>query len=221
MSHLRIGFDFDDVLVSSADHTVALYNRQFGTQLTRDDWNDDPALVIPWNAVDYAAVVSRVADIQSADDFMDVEPLIGAPEVLQTLKAAGHTLVVVTGRPSRMLEPTKRLLEKYYPGIFDPNDLHFTDHFAHEGERTSKGDIATQLGLTHFVDDVLQHANEVASTGAVVVLFDDGYKWNQTDPEHGIVRLSSWKDIGEFFVAQADGLSRLSHGQADGQTERQ
>lgn len=197
--HYRIGFDFDDVLVSSADHTVKLYNELYGTKLTRDDWYDDPSIVAPWEVASFADIVTRVVEIQAGDAFDGVEPLKDAREVLRRLKRAGHELVVITGRPPQLRANTERLLKRYYGDIFTSADLYLTDHFAHEGERVDKGDIALQLKLTHFVDDVISHANSVARKGIKTILFSDNYKWNQAAPDKEVVRLSSWQVIGDYF----------------------
>jgi uncharacterized HAD superfamily protein len=203
---LRIGFDFDDVLVASGMHTVELHNRQYGTHLTLENWYDDQSNVKPWQVDDFSDIVRRVIEIQSGEEFYDVEPLQDAREVLKVLKKAGHDLLVITGRPSQLRSNTQRLLEKYYKGIFDSTDLRFTDYYGHEGKHVHKGDIAVELELTHFVDDVVQHANSVAGKGVTTVLFGDSYHWNQAEPDHGVIRMGSWKALGEFFEKEAERL---------------
>jgi len=200
---LRIGFDFDDVLIASADHITKLYNGIYGTKLTRDNWYEDQSIVEPWDVDDFSLVLSRVTEIMPSEDFMQVEPLKDAHDVLKHLKEQGHDLLVITGRPQMIRASTEQILTKYYGDIFNVDELQLTDHFAQEGKRTDKGDIALELALTHFVDDVIQHANSVASKGITTVLFDDGYKWNQAEPDHGVVRIKSWKALGEFFDGQA------------------
>jgi hypothetical protein len=61
--------------------------------------------------------------------------------------------------------------------------------------------MARQLELTHFVEDLLVHADILGEAGIKTVLFDNnnGYHWNQTGGHDSLVRLSSWKEIGEFF----------------------
>lgn len=202
---LKIGFDFDDVLISSADHTVMLYNKLYQTMLTRDDWYDDPLIVAPWKVDDFSTIIRRVVDIHADEQFLDVAVLPGAREVLRALKEQGHELVVITGRPIELLLPTIALLEKHYADIFTADDLRFTDYFGHSSTPLKKGDVAVELGLTHFIDDVVPHANDVASRGVTVLLFDAGYKWNQFSPNEGVQRVKSWQDIGKFFDGQVSG----------------
>jgi phosphoglycolate phosphatase-like HAD superfamily hydrolase len=200
--HYRIGFDFDDVLVSSGLLTVELHNKQYGTHLTIDDWYDPD--VSPWGVDTFSEVVQRVIEIQASPDFSTVEELVGAKQTLMALKAAGHALLVVTGRPPLLKESTEALLAHHYGEVFSLNDVHFTDHFAHEGQRTDKGDIAVQLKLTHFVDDVIQHANSVAAKGVKTILFSDNYKWNQAVVDDPVSRISSWDEIATYFDVGAE-----------------
>lgn len=192
-----IGIDFDDVLIGSADRTTELYNELYGTHLTRDDWYDDPSITAPWAVDSFSEIVQRVVEVHSMKQFEDVQPIQDAQGVLQALKAAGHTLIIITGRPVSLRSETERLVDKYYKDIVDT--LYFTDHFSHEGQRVSKADITSRLGLTHFIDDVIQHANDVSRTGVKTILFSHNYKWNQAPTDEAVLRLSSWKEIGAFF----------------------
>lgn len=204
MGKFKIGLDFDDVLIASVSHSLALHNAKYGTHLTSDHWYDDPSNVEPWGVKDFSEVISRIGEIHSDPDFLNVQSLPGALRVLKKLKKAGHELIVVTGRPSQLLEPTQAVLRKQFAGILDESQLYFTDHFAHEGPRASKGDIAVELGLTYFIDDVIQHADEVASKGVKTILFGgDNYHWNQGEPAAGVTRLANWKEIGEYFDGEA------------------
>jgi uncharacterized HAD superfamily protein len=198
----KIGFDFDDVLVASAAKTIELHNTQYGTALTVNDWyNPD---VSPWGVATFAEVVTRVVEIQSLESFRTVEPLQKAHETLLQLKQAGHTVLVITGRPTQLKAHTAWLLQSLYGDVFQPDDVYYTDHFAFEGARIDKGDVAVQLQLTHFVDDVIQHANSVAAKGVKTILFSDNYMWNQAEADEGIVRLNNWDEIAEYFNAERE-----------------
>lgn len=192
-----IGIDFDDVLIASADRTTELYNQLYDTHLTRDDWYDDPTITKPWAVDSFSEVIERVMQLHSMPEFADVQPIKDAQRVLRSLKDAGHSLIVITGRPAQLRVHTQLLVDKYYKDIF--NELYFTDHFSHEGQRISKGEIAITLGLTHFIDDVIQHANDVAKKGVKTILFSDNYKWNQAKADDDVIRLGSWQEVGVFL----------------------
>lgn len=194
--HFRIGFDFDDVLVGTADHVASLYNKAYGTHLTRDNWyNFDP--MTPWGVKTFPEVASRVANLLY--NLGEAIPITGSQQVLSRLKNAGHKLFVITGRPESVRSQTLGILDKYYPGIFDDTSLYFTDHFSQDGKRVEKSDLCNDLHLTYFIDDQVEHANIVAAEGIKTILFSDNYAWNQSGLNSNITKLSSWQGIEEFF----------------------
>lgn len=194
--HFRIGFDFDDVLVGTADHVASLYNKEYGTHLTRDNWyNFNP--ITPWNVKTFSEVTSRVANLLY--NLGEARPLAGSQQVLSRLKDAGHELFIITGRPESVRPQTLGILNKYYPGIFDNSSLYFTDHFSQDGKRVEKSNLCNDLNLTHFIDDQVEHANIVAAEGVKTILFSDNYAWNQSGADDNVTKLSSWQKIEEFF----------------------
>ena len=198
MDHLKIGIDFDDVLFKTAEKTADLYNARYGTQLTKDNWyNFSP--MSPWGTDKLPEAVRRVVEIMASDEFVGVTPIEGARIVLEELRGQGDELIVLTGRPEAMRRITLLALKECYPDIFSQNGLYFTNHFGKPDERVGKGSIAKQLGLTHFIDDQVEHVQDVASEGVQAILFSDNYAWNQTQLDEDIVRVSNWEEIGAYF----------------------
>lgn len=198
---MRIGFDCDDVLVNSADYTARLYNDAYGTSLTRDHWYDFGSME-PWGVDTFAQAATRVTDIMHADTYTGLEALPDASRVLRTLKLGGHALMIVTGRPDSLRASTERMLEALYPAIFDSENLYFTNHFGTDGTKLTKASVATRLGLTHFVDDQIEHANGVAATGIQTILFSDRYAWNREGADANVTRVGGWPELGEYFDGQ-------------------
>ncbi|MFZ1250386.1 MAG: hypothetical protein WAR37_02995 [Candidatus Microsaccharimonas sp.] len=201
MNHFRIGLDFDDVLIRAAYYTTKLHNELYGTNLTHENWYDPD--MAPWGLTTATEHTQRVIDILSSEAFRSVTPVQGAQEALRQLKAMGHELLVITGRPPALKEATEWLIKTYFGDVLKLENLYLTDHFNHEGKRVEKGDIAVGLGLTHFVDDVVSHANNVASKGITTILYSDDYKWNQNGADEEVVKLSSWDAIVRFIEDEA------------------
>lgn len=195
-THFRIGFDFDDVLVGTADHAVSLYNETYGTNLTRDNWYDFKPIT-PWGVKTFPELSARVAKLLYG--LGEALPIKGSQQVLKQLNDSGHELFVVTGRPENVRIQTLNILNKYYPNIFNDSSLYFTDHFSQAGQRVEKSDICIDLRLTHFIDDQVEHVNIVSKEGIKTILFSDNYKWNKSGVNNNITRLTSWKEIKEFF----------------------
>ena len=197
---LKIGLDIDDVLIRTGEHTVKLYNEAHGASVTLDHWyNFDPEV---WAAPDVGEAISRVRALTELDAFDDVNPVVGARVALEKLKADGHELLAITGRPENVRTQTLRILERYFPGLFTHDTVFFTDHYGGEDVRLSKTDIAKRLGLDYFVDDQVFHVNELNEAGIKTLLFSDNYLWNQDGVLPGTHVVSSWEEIEKHF----DGL---------------
>lgn len=204
MKKLRIGFDIDDVLVQTADALTGVHNAIYGTNLGRQHlYEHSAATAEAWGVEDGPAINKRINEIVPLDEWNDAAaPFEGAMEVLSQLKAEGCELFAVTGRPAFLREKTVSTLNKHYPGIFSDERLHMTDIWGLDGtpaKKITKLDIARELKLTHFVEDYLVHADVLGEGGITTLLFSDGYPWNQTGGHKSLIRINSWKEIGEFF----------------------
>jgi len=198
--HFRIGFDLDDVLLGTADVVTSLYSDKYGADVTRDDWYDYESIDKTWQVGTKTQLNSRLINLNYSDDYVNVvKALRDSQRVLRDLKDAGHTLSLVTGRPESSRIKTYTVLSRLFSGVFSNEDLYFTDHYNHDGHKSSKADVAVRLGLTHFIDDLIEHADIVAAEGIKTILFSDNYKWNQTAAKEGIIRLNSWQEIEKFF----------------------
>ncbi len=201
---LRFGSDVDDVLLRTADCTIELYNAQYGTALTLDNWYDfDP--MTPWGAEALSEASGRVIGIMGSDGFVEsVEPLEGAIETLRELDAAGILDVAITGRPEAVRTHTEAAVRKHYGNQFAGDRLYFTDHFNHmDGhKKITKVDVALEHKLTHYAEDQLEHAIPLAEAGLTVFLLDDNgrYRWNRnSDLPPNIIRVPGWLAIRQYF----------------------
>jgi uncharacterized HAD superfamily protein len=198
---LRIGLDIDDVLIRTGEHTLKLYNQAHGTNVTLDHWYQaDPEV---WGVKDMLHAVERVRYLTELDEFDDVQPVAGALEAVTKFIEDDHEIFAITGRPENVRQQTLRILERYFPGVFSHDRVFFTDHYGDSAVKVSKSEIATSLELDYFVDDQVFHANELSAARVKTILFSDNYAWNATGEDPGVVRVSSWGEIGAFFDAES------------------
>lgn len=207
---LRIGIDIDDVLLQSAKRSIEMYNKSFGTSIALDDWynfDDHEVWSKVWGEDDMRVLVSRVVATMADEAFNSVEPIDDASEALAHLNVEGHELFAITGRAESIREQTAFILDKYFPGIFRDETLFFVDHYAHDGQKASKVDVALRLGITHFIEDLPAHANGLARAGIQTILFSPGYKWNEAgadaDVADKVIVLDSWPKIVEHLDAES------------------
>ena len=175
-----------------------MYNMAHGTALSRDHWYDFRSME-PWGVDALPVAVERVSTIMHDENFTELEPLKGAEQTLNRLKALGHALLIITGRPETLRSQTADMLGKLYPGVFEEEDLYFTNHFGDDATKRTKAKVATDVKLTHFVDDQVEHVNGLVSTGIKTLLFSDNYAWNQTGADPRVKKVGSWQEIGDYF----------------------
>lgn len=190
MGRLRIGIDVDDVLLPTADVVAQIYNRRFGTQLTRDNWyRNTPTST--WAAESEDEIVERVNAILNSEEYVSsIRPVEGALELLEDIRAAGDILFAATSRPPHLAEMTYRALEQCYPGHFSEGMVTFINHSTAKGSvnRITKTQVALEMQATHFIDDFEHHLRPMVSEGVVPLLFGRGYKWNEGLHAPGIYR---------------------------------
>lgn len=195
----RHGFDVDDVLYPSAESVIARYNELHGTQLVLEQWYDvsDPGV---WGTDDATERTHWVNAITHDPEFVEVlRPIEGAQEALEAQRARGDILSAITGRPSGDNVPldlgpaTRYMLQRDFPGIFPPDSIHFTSHFAtNPAHRVSKLSLAQKLELNRFSEDLLDHANPIAAAAIQVFLFDKS--WNQDGAHETVIRVTNWQE---------------------------
>lgn len=196
---LKIGLDFDDVLVGTAKCTIDIYNKEHDAGLTCGNWyNFDP--ISGWEVDTLQEASDRVVSILRSDDFVDsVEPIDGAQKSLQHLKAMGCSLFIITGRSESIRIQTIKVINKHFPSLFDESSLYFTDYFEKDGKKLSKSDIVNNLGIDYFIDDQIDHVNDIAKTGIKTILFSGNYAWNKKGCDDGIVKCLGWREIDEYI----------------------
>ena len=202
---LRFGFDIDDVLFPSGEVVVKIYNERYGTELTHDDWYNVTSLAL-WGTDSATERSDRINSICGEDSFVDaIRPFKEAQRVLTAMSERGDFIAAITGRPSGANAPvdltlaTQRMLELYFPGVFTPEHIYLTSHFAEDpADRIPKLQIVGSLQLDGYFEDHLDHANQTGPAGTKTYLFGDNYGWNQEGAHESLIRVRDWNEIGEI-----------------------
>lgn len=193
MSRPIIAVDIDEVLGRHNHALAAWHNKEFGTDHTEDAYTTtDWALV--WHTSP-AEAERRAVVYHREGVHRRLEVLSGAQESLEQL-AQRFDLVVITVRRKDIINITHEWLQEFFPCIFrEVKFLHFWD----DGIKTTKAEIAKELGASYLIDDDVKHCRLAAEMGIEALLFGD-YSWNKTDSlPVGVNRVKSWQEVMEYF----------------------
>lgn len=193
---MRIGVDIDDVLVETMPAYLRAFEERFGRTVPLAQASWDPFAHFP-----DIPPQERLAffDALRRSRFMFTRPVLpDAPPAVRALVAAGHTLVILSGRPQPHLGDTEAMLERM--GIRDC----FAEVVHRDGDTIAgyKGRQAGNLGLDVLVEDEFPAARAVAAAGVPVLLMDR--PWNQGPVPPRIVRVASWDEALARLAAWPD-----------------
>lgn len=193
MQRKSIAIDVDDVLADHAEAFIVFSNKNYGTNLTLDNYSDHWSDI--WIDVDEDEVYRRAIEFLDTDTVYGFAPKSGALEVLKKLREQAD-LYIVTARPSHLTETTIKWADKYFPGIFkgihmvpiwEPNNI------------VTKADICKQIGAKYLIDDNVEHCNIATDGGIRSILFGD-YCWNNDLAiNDGVTRCNTWHDVARYF----------------------
>ena len=116
-----------------------------------------------------------------------LEPVPGAPEVLQRLARRSGGVLFVTARPH--LGPIGDFIRGILPG--DPGSFDIVATGSFDG----KTEVLQRRSITHFVEDRLETCFSLDAAGITPVLFTQ--PWNR-EP-HPFKEVSSWPEIEELI----------------------
>ncbi|MEO7904625.1 MAG: HAD family hydrolase [Candidatus Saccharimonadales bacterium] len=184
-SKLSIGIDCDDVLVATAEKSVAFFNERYGNHLTLDDMFQMPTIE-KYGTTDIRIVLARVAEF--TQEMAGELPLIdGAYDAIDGWKRQGVGLHMITGRSAPTQDATLQALRRDFCDAF--TSYEFTDSLNPETKR-SKRDVCLELGTVAMIDDLIINDLPGATTGMVF----GNYPWNRNkDLPDNAVRVPNWE----------------------------
>jgi uncharacterized HAD superfamily protein len=189
-----IAVDIDDVLVPHVKDLITWHNRQYGTQMTLQQYHSkDPK---DWGAKTIEEAIKRVQKFFITRDFTEAKPTDEASKALRAL-SQNYNLIVITSRDNIIEDTTKRWLDQNFPELFQ--ETHFTARFNLGGDSRLKSSVALAAKAKYLIDDALDNAEEAAKAGIRVLLFGN-YPWNQIEElPDGITRVNDWQAVLEYF----------------------
>ena len=193
MKQKSIAIDVDDVLANHAEAFIVFSNKNYGTNITLDGYNDHWSNI--WTDVDEDEVYRRAMEFLTIESVYNFEPKEGALEVLKELSKTSE-LFIVTARPSHLTEVTEKWVEKHFSGIF--NGIHMVPIWE-PNNTVTKADICNQIGAKYLVDDNVEHCNIANDGGMQSVIFGD-YMWNKPLViNSNVAKCKNWSDVAEYF----------------------
>ena len=193
---LRIGIDVDDVLAESLPGYLNAFQRYFGHEVRIEDagWE----IFRRYPQISSSQMGGFFAELE-ATNFLSTRPVYpDAAEAMRRLAAAGHRLVVVTGRLAIHQEQTRRLLK-------ESSILECFEELVHrDGEAAEdyKPRIVRERRLDLLIEDERHVALATARIPVPVLLFDR--PWNQGDLPEGVTRVRGWNEVQQLV----EGLRR-------------
>lgn len=184
-----IGIDLDEVLAKFVDPLIDFYNRRYGTSIKKDDAKTYDL----WRTFGITKEEAKIVvdDFYNSDEFRALSPVEGSQNGVETL-VQRYSLCVITSRPSRLEEETKKWVVRHFPDMF--SGIHFSNHSSSTDQTRSKAVICDELSVDLMIEDHLLYALDVARSGRKVFLLDS--PWNQTDNlPSNIKRVMNWQEI--------------------------
>ncbi len=170
-----IAVDCDEVLCQTLDAVLAFHNFDYyGKPLTKEVMTDYYLYKIPqYNTTTPQEMLNYFAPVLEWEQHKTIKQVPGAKQKLTQRKKDGHTLKVVTWRPSKWRHSTQQRVHDNFPGLFD--DVIFAEHLTHQA--VPKSQLCKQIGATIMIEDNLDYCIDTAWAWITSFLLD--YPWNR------------------------------------------
>ena len=187
---MKIAIDMDDVTVDFMNALAKFHNDMYGTSLAKKDYFSYHLGKV-WKCT-YEEAFEKVRLFTESAYFDSMKPMEGAVEGIRFLKKENDIIVVT----SRFIPKEKTFiqLDRYVPGVFPENKVHFSyNYYTGIGNR-KKAEICLDEKVDMMIEDSAEYANECASNGIKTLLFNQ--PWNENEKLHrSVERVHSWKEI--------------------------
>lgn len=200
-SNLNLASDIDDTKYEFVEPFLEWYNMNNGTCYYPEQMaHYDFSRCFGWDRQYTLDVLSR---FYNTVEFMRVHILDGAAECLRRLARDGAKLYDITSRPDFLHDKTTSRVMADFGDIMEPDSILFSSNHNSGCGHSTKAELCGEFGIGVLLEDCATYAIEVATHEGCktqVVLLD--MPWNQVlHLPRRVVRVSSWKDAGEFLDA--------------------
>jgi|FrelakmetLWP11LW_1041352.scaffolds.fasta_scaffold15304_3 hypothetical protein len=181
-----IAFDIDGVIADTMNLFLDIARDEFAIEGIRYEdlccYNLADCVAIDPQVID--GIIARILDggYRAA-----LQPIPGAPAVLERLARRCGQLLLVTARPYP--GPIGDFVRRLLPDEVDGMEIVATGSF------DAKTAVLQQRGITHFVEDRLETCLTLSAAGITPVLFVQ--PWNRSP--HPFIEVSSWLEIEELI----------------------
>ncbi len=185
---MKIGIDFDDVLVDFVSAYIEFNNQKYGANLRYED-----ITTLAYNKVLGITVSEqdrRMFEFYQTEFFRNLLPFSEAREILQRISSR-HLLFIVTARPYEILEETLASTHRHFTDIF--SWVHFGNGHARFGNYTSKAEICKREEIELIIDDSADNCAECHNAGIRAILLDR--PWNKVEVPKGVMRVYNLEEM--------------------------
>ncbi|MCU0562481.1 MAG: haloacid dehalogenase [Desulfobacterales bacterium] len=177
-----IAFDVDGVIADTMRLFLDIARDEFDvTHIRYEDitrYNLEECIDLPPGVIDGVIVRLLEGGYRSA-----LNPIPGAPAVLNRLAGSCGSVLLVTARPA--VGPIAEFIRGILPCAAECADIVAT------GSYDAKAEVLLARGVTHFVEDRLETCFALEAAGIAPILFVQ--PWNR-EP-HPFIEVSSWDQI--------------------------
>jgi len=186
---MKIAIDLDDVLINFLPHLIEYHNFEYKTNLTLEQFHCYRFWEI-WGGTKEQAV-QKVYDFYKTEYFQNLTLVQDSQEAVNILNK-NHDLVIITARQNEIKDETVKLVDKYFPNIF--NEIYFANFYGRTGISQTKKEICDLVQADVLIEDSIDNSLQCLNSHRKIFLFNR--PWNQLSSlPKGIQRANSWKEI--------------------------
>ena len=196
---MRIGIDFDDVIINFAGAFLEFHNKNYCTNLKYADLTDYYFSDV--FDIDTQTAIDRVMEFFKSEDIKCVNHIDGVEDVLVELKSNGHELIIVTSRPDCFKDVTVNWINENLEGGIDMfSDVHHIvsceKELSKDNVFRTKAEFIKKNPVDIFIDDRYSHLVDIGKLGVKTILFSR--IWNEKDTLlPNMYRANSWGEVVE------------------------